>query len=239
MKPEGRRKMNQSPITLQTLSRHRRDLPRVSLALAGFALALPVVGCARQLTITQDPHINTAMHINRPPDQRTGEPLEINIVCVYPEDFEKPDNAQLSPEIDITSDVWYQRRPTRGGTEPGKFDLPPEQILVFTDAADCYGKKAGPRLKGALEDGRADIKIKGGIKFRAVGGVFKNKGGLRSRKSAIYVFPRFVDARGQVLPVRPVKWSPPGAYSRDLHCKIGVRDPEGHAQQYIESLTTR
>ena len=231
--------MNQLPSTLQTLSHGTRGPARVFLTLAGLALALPLVGCARQLTITQDPHINTAMHINRPPDQRTGEPLEVNIVCVYPEDFEKPENAQLSPEIDITADVWYQRRPTRGGTEPGKFNLPPERIYVFTDAADCYGRKVGPRLKGATEDGKADIKVKGGIKFRAVGRIFKNKGGLRHRKSAIYVFPRFVDARGQVLPVRPVKWSPPGAYSRNLHCKIGVRDPEGHAQQYIESLTTR
>lgn len=230
--------MDDSPSTPQRLMRNRNDFARTCAAVTGICLLLPFTGCGRQMTITQDPHINTAMHINRPPAQRTGEPLEVNIVCVYPSDLEKPENAQLSPDLGITSDVWYARRPTMGGTEPGKFDLPPEQLYLFTDASDYYGKKVGPRLKGAVEDGKAEIKVKGGIKFRTVGG-WGAKGGLHSKKSVIYVFPRFVDARGQVLPEKPARWNPPGAYPRHLTCKIGVRDPDGRAEQYIENTTPR
>ncbi len=41
-------------------------------------LAAVLGGCARELTITQDAYINTAMHIGRPAGSKSGEPLEIN-----------------------------------------------------------------------------------------------------------------------------------------------------------------
>jgi len=211
-------------------SQHGALLGRWVLWVGGFAVALPMFGCARQLTITQDPYINTAMHGGRKPDGRTGEPLEVNVVCVYPQDLDKPENAQLAPSFAITSDMWYAKRPTHGGAEPGKFELPPQQVYLFTEATNVYGKKVGPRLKGAVADGKAEISLSGGINF---------EGPYHNDRSVIYLFPKFVDAGGNVLSVPPVKWHPPGAFTHNLFCKIGVRDPAGAAEQYTENTTPR
>jgi len=186
------------------------------------------VGCSRVLTIEQDPYINTAMHRGRPADRRTGQPLEMYVVCVTPEDLEKPANQKLDPTFDITSDVWYQLRATRAG-EPGRFDVPENQIFVLTDSAHVYGKKVGSRLKGAVADGKSEVVVSG-ISF---------DGPLYNAKSVIYAFPKFVDSSGRVLRVKPAKWHPPGAFTRNLYSKIGVRDPGGAAEQYIENTTKR
>ena len=190
----------------------------------------PIGGCARQLVITQDTYINTAMYRGRSPDQRTGEPLEVNVVCVYPEDLDKPENAQLAPNAQITSMLWFERRPTHGGAEPGKFNLPPDQVYLFTDDASAYGKRVGPRLKGAAADGKAEMPLKGGITF---------KGPLHNDRSVIYLFPKFLDNDAKVLEVPPARWHPPGAFTHNLFCRIGVRDPGGVAEQIVENTTPR
>lgn len=201
-----------------------------SLILAGVMGLVATAGCTRTMLITQDPYVNTAMHLERIPKDRTGDPLEVNIVCIYPRDLEKPANHELRPDSGITSALWYKKRPALGGDEPGKFDLPPDQIYLFTDAPDSYGKKVGPRLKGAKADGKSVIKVKGGIAF---------SGPLHNRRSVIYVFARFLDGEAKVLRVAPAKWDPPGDFREDLTLTIGVRDPQGRAEQYIENTTKR
>ena len=46
-------------------------------------------------------------------------------------------------------------------------------------------------------------------------------------------------ARGEVLPVPPAKFDPPGAYTHELSVKIGVNESRGNYGQYIENTTER
>lgn len=204
-------------------------LTGISLAL-GLAIGLPG-GCARVLTVTQADYINTAMHKNRKPADRTGQPLELNIVCVYPKDLEddKPQNAPLAPDSNITSDIWYKFRPEPGRSSGGEvFDLPSNQIYLLSDDAAVYGKVVGPRLGGASEDGKRVVRI-GDIVFK----------GLFDKRSIIYVFPKFIGADLKVLRSSPVRFHPPGHYRHDLFIEVGVRDPNGRAEQFIANKTER
>lgn len=200
--------------------------------LPWLALLAPMAlwwGCAaRTITISQEDRINTAMHLHRAMADQTGDPLELNVVCVYPEDLEKPENELLKPDSSITAKDWYDLRPT-GMPEARHFSLPGNQILLLTNEKTAYGKVKGPALRGAIEDGARERKIDG-IRF-------KKK--LHSRKSVIFVFPKFIGKGGEVLPVRPVRFSPPGAYTRNLFVKIGVDPGRPHGGQYIESVTKR
>ena len=135
----------------------------------------------------------------------------------------------MSPETEITSDVWYKYRPTLERMAGGAtFDLPRNQIYLLTFDKEVYGKPIGKALQGAVKDGKRKL-IFGGIQFK----------GLFDKRSVIYVFPKFIGPGGEKLPVRPAKLHPPGAYRRDLYVEIGVEDPEGKAVQYIKNLTDR
>ncbi len=200
--------------------------------LAGLAST----GCSgKRVTLIQDEYINTAIHLSRAPGQRTGEPLEVNIVCVYPGDLEKPENALLSPDSNITSQLWFARRP-QNPPQPGQFSLPATQVYVLTDEKDVYGKVAGKALRGAKRDGRTEVTVTG-IEFKEEGW-FKG-GAVHSSRSVIYVFARFYDQNGAILPVPPAKFNPPGSYGNPLRVHIGVREPAGRAEQFIEIAMNR
>jgi hypothetical protein len=169
------------------------------------------------------------MHHYRHADQRTGDPLEVTIVAVHPDDLEREGNSGLKPGSGLTCRGWYENRPVHSGGED-RFDLPPEQILLLTNADQVYGKKLGPALNGAINDGRADVVIKG-IPFRWTK--------LHSRDSVIYVFPKFIGPDGDVLPVAPAVFNPPGAYTSALHVRIGVGESQEHYGQYIENVSKR
>ncbi len=208
---------------------------RVLVSLAAATVCSGLVGCQRHLTITQDTYINTAMHVNRPKDKQTGEPLEVHIVSVYPDDLKNTANSRLAPGNAITSDVWFQDCPQPGDRwdMPGvagtsRFQLPPDQIFLLTDDRSYYGSYSGPTLHGAAVDGTSPIKRK-----------FKFGGPLHNKNSVIYVFPKFIGADGRVLPVPPAKFDPPGAYSSDLSVHIGVDESRPHYGQYIKIGTDR
>jgi len=199
--------------------------------------ALLLGGCARSLTVIQaTDHINTAMHRGRPPDSRTGQLLELNVVCVSPADLEKPQNAPLAPDAGITSDVWYKYRPEPGrGAGAGAFDLPASQVYLLTDDKEVYGVRSGPRVGR----GKAGTKVKiPRIRFQERGWR-SPAGGLLNRKAVIYVFPKFIGSDGEVLPVPPVKFHPPRSYRRELQVEVGVQDPGGAEIQYVKNVTRR
>jgi hypothetical protein len=188
--------------------------PFVLALIAGLG-ALASAGCARQLTITQEDYINNAMQIDRSPQDRTGEPLELDIVCVYPDDLADPRNARLGPNSGLTSEEWFRRRPIPGdqvnlGAPSDRFWLPEEQIYLLTNDRQYYGQRIGAALRGAKLDGTAVAK--GGIDF--------NAWFLHSENSVIYVFGRFTDKQGKVLPVPPA-------------VRIGVRESGANYGQYI------
>ena len=199
-------------------------------ALVGLVgLAGAAGGCARQLTITQDDYVNNAMQIDRRPEDRTGEPLEVNIVCVYPDDLSDPRNERLRGTSAITSDEWFARRPVPGdqadlGGPTGRFRLLEEQIFLLTNERYFYGQRIGAALRGAKQDGRT--LVKGGIEF--------NPYVLHSGSAVIYVFGRFTDKEGKVLAVPPAVFHPPGAFGNKLAVKIGIRDSGPHFGQYVE-----
>ena len=204
------------------------------LALVAVGLtAATTSGCARVLTITQDDFINTAMHAGRPKASQTGEPLELSIVCVGGHDLKNEANDRLAPGAGITCDVWYQNRPIPGDkvdseeTHP-RFRLPKNQISLMTNDKNCYGTRVGNRLHGAVIDKKEKVTTR-----------FSFPAGLHDDDSVIYVFPKFIDGNGQVLPIRPAVFHPPGAYTHELFIKIGVDKSQAHYGQYIENLTER
>ncbi len=194
-----------------------------------------LLGCGRTLTIHQAAYINTASQANRPVEKRTGEPLELTIVCVYPSDLDKPGNELLRPESKITAKDWYERRPVATGTEGGRFDLPKDQIFLLTNDTKALGRQIGNALRGATLDGDKPIK-KTGIQFAGgwAGGQYHDE------RSVIYIFPQFIGRDGGVLPAPPAKFHPPGAYTEDLEIEIGV-DPDRplEAAQYVKVLSQR
>jgi hypothetical protein len=194
-------------------------------------LAFVSTGCAaRSLTITQDDRINNAMHMHRPPAQRTGDPLEVTIACVYPDDLKRAENQGLKPKSGITCKDWYDHQPLRAGGEGGHFNLPSDQIYLLTNETQLYGKKKGPALQGAIVDKTAEKKVTG-IQFKSTK--------LHSRDSVIYVFPKFIGKDGKVLPVKAGEFSPPGAYTAKLKVKIGVEEGKGVEGQYVEATMQR
>lgn len=204
-----------------------------AVMLAGCVLIGVACGCAaRSLKITiPDEYINTKMHDNRACEDRTGERLELDIVCVLPSDLEIPINRPLRPDGNITSKVWFEMRPVMGKTQGVDcFDLPPKQIYRLTDKKSAYGTIKWSRLTGS-KHGNQVVKIKG-IKF-------PKSGKLHSHNSVIYIFPKFIDADGQVLETRPVMFNSPGDYRKELSIEIGVEDPCGESTQYIRNTTEK
>ncbi len=195
-------------------SRMRR---RLGAVLAGLCLAAMLAGgcSARHLTIVQDDYVNTGMQVMRPEKDRTGEPLEVDIVCVYPEDLKYNDG--LRPDS-ITSREWFEMRP-QGDYKNSKdaadkrFRLPKDRILVLCREGDAgYGRRIGPCLRGGKLDKRQVVYNVGFASAK-----------LFDADSVIYVFGRFTDDKGNVLPVPPAVFSPPGKYRADISVRVGVR----------------
>lgn len=204
-----------------------------AMLLAGWLFGSGLMGCARVLTITQDDYINTAMHVNRPLAARTGEPLEIDIVCVTPTDLKHEANAGMAPDANITSAIWFRDRPIPGDKKDmedrgGRFWLPKSQISLLTFDKKCYGTLIGDPLCGAATD-----------KKREAVKTFSHAGALHDKDSVIYVFGKFIDKNGGVLPVPPAKFHPPGAYTEKLCIKIGVDESRANYGQYIDNTTER
>lgn len=211
-------------------------------SLAGLTLAaLMAGGCGgdRKITFVQDDYINTGVHCDRArAEERTGEPLDVSIVCVTPADMKKQVdgvnvNHNLRAASGLTSADWYERCPISGRPEESKsrFAISPEQIYVLTNdtnQARLFGTRVGPALNGAKIDGQAKT-IETPIVF---------KGSQSSDDSIIYVFAKFKDRNGRVLPAPPVKFQPPSRYKGDLRVRIGVRKGEECSGpllgQYIE-----
>ena len=201
--------------------------------MASFLLALGVGvvsgGCARVLNIQQAEYINTAVHAARAKEDRTGQPLEVAIVCVTPSDLDHEANDRLNPERDITADVWFQDLPQRDDKKDmdergGRFYLPKSHIFWLTDSKERYGKRLRGRLGGAKNDKQKDVVVE-----------FKFEGSWHNDRSVIYVFAKFVDKQGQILPVKPAKFHPPGAYTEKLYVRIAVDEQNRpNYGQYIE-----
>ncbi len=185
------------------------------------------LGCpSRTLYITQDDVINWCGQLNR--RNPTGEPLEVTIVCVYHKDLDKPENHGLAPGGVLTCKDWYEHRPVRGAGGD-RFVLKPEQIYLLTNDPEGFGVKLGPALNGARVDEKKTILVKG-IRFRGKE--------LFHKKSAIYVFPKFIGADKQVLPVKPAIFSPPGNRTSRLYVTIGGdKNRRETCGQYIEVST--
>ena len=213
--------------------RSYRGVGMVVAALATLT-GLAATGCSRDLMITQDDYVNTATHIiaGRPPEAQTGLPLEVNIVCVYESDLDEG-NERLRPDSNINSQIWFTNRPVPGDTEDkteghDRLWLPRDQILLFTNDREYHGKRLGPALRGAKEDGK---EIKKSFDYS----VFA----LHDNNAVIYVFAKFTDDKGKVLEVPSATFHPPGAYKRDLLVHIGVDPKRPHYGQYIENRTER
>jgi len=211
---------------------------RLILALA-LAAALGL-GCERRLTIRQDAYINNAMQPNRPPARRTGEPLELTVVCVLPADLkdEKGPNADLKPGSAINSRMWYARRPgAQIAPKPGEpvlapFNIPGAQIFVL----DENNSDASLRpLHGKTIEGqdRALTVTDKMLKFQIPAL------DLFSKNCVVYVFGKFADESGEILPVPPAVFSPPGDYKSELFIKVGstgkLDSPD--RGQYIKNIT--
>jgi len=195
---------------------------------APILLALNAAGCARQLTIEVDDYINTAVHWNRDKSERTGEPLEVAIVCVTKDDLKNEANGRLDPESGITSDVWFTDRPIPGDKQDmegrgSRFWLPKTKVFTLTDDRNCFGTWKGERLQGAVHAKRKEFKK-----------TFDFDGDYHDDKSVIYVFAKFIGPNGELLKVAPAKFHPPGAYTSALVVRIGVDENRQNYGQYIE-----
>jgi len=220
--------------------------PRISWAprlVLGLALAaLLGLGCERRLTIRQDGYINNAMQPNRPLARRTGEPLELTVVCVLPHDLkdEHGPNADLKPGSNINSRMWYARRPgAQLAPKPGEpvlapFTIPAEQIFVLDENnADASLRP----LHGKIIEGqdRALTVTDKLLKFQIP------MGALFSKDCVVYVFGKFADENGDILPVPPAMFTPPGDYTSELFIKVGSTGKlDGPDRgQYIKNITKR
>jgi len=223
-------------MTTKDRESESKNVSTFDFRLSTFVLIAAVsAGCSRSLTIEQDEYVNTAMHQARDPQNQTGEPLEVVIVCVAPRDLKKQGNERLKPGAGITSREWYQKGPKPGDTvemenNEGRFRLPGNQIYLLTnDTESAYGKQIGAALRGGKLDGKIVKKQNIDFKFWS----------LHDSDAVIYVFGKFTDKDGNVLPVPPAKFHPPGAYESNVSIKIGVDKGRDNYGQYIANTTPR
>jgi hypothetical protein len=205
---------------LQAATRSSRT-PRLILAV-GLA-AIIGLGCERRLTIRQDGYINNAMHHARPEARRTGEPLELTVVLVLPDDTKKPENEVLRPDnpVIVTAKDWYDRRPGSPAQRP--LSIPEDQIFLFTDSPNPHGLVVGSALHGHAfqDDFTLTLNIVAGsdnfvqldagpkIPLKQVTRFLDLKGNpLDSKDCALYIFGRFADESGDMLPVKAVMIRP-------------------------------
>lgn len=197
------------------LTRRSGHFCTLVLGVVGASL---LTGCAsRSLTVRQQDYINTAMHRDRDQEKRTGEPLRVDVVCVYPSDLQKGGNQLLNPESKVTSDYWFDN-----GAGNGKISIPADQIYVLSDNTNEYGIWKHPSLRGAKQDGKNEVTIKG-LKFKEKRG-WKEGGSLLAKEAVIYVFPKFTNKEGRVMDIAPAKFYPPSRYSKNMIVEIGVED---------------
>ncbi len=203
--------------------------------LAALLILAPLsgLGCQRAMHIRQDDLINNAMHQTRAnPSRWEGEPLEVDIVCVNASDLKDDRNDRLAPDSSITCREWYDLRPIRSENDDessSTFKLSKSHIIMLTDDKKQFGTWKRRSLRGGKID-PAQITVEFGFP-----GSIHDK-----RHSVIWVFPKFVGPNGEILPVIPARFDPPGAFERDLHVKIGVdRDSRPEYGQYIENTTSR
>jgi hypothetical protein len=211
---------------------------RLILAL-GIAAILGL-GCERRLTIRQDGYINNAMQPNRPPARRTGEPLELTVVCVLPADLRDDNgpNADLKPGSPVNSRMWYARRPgAQLAPKPGEpvaapFNIPATQIFILdennTDASlrPLHGK--------TIEGQDRELKVTDKMLKFSIPAL-----DLFSKNCIVYVFGRFADENGDILPVPPAVFAPPGDYKSELYIRVGSTGKlDGPTKgQYIKNIT--
>ena len=192
-------------------------------------------GCAtkKSLTITRDPYINNGMHVDRQMGDRTGEPLEVAVVMVYPNDLKNDANMRLRPDSGMNVAEWFEKRPQPGddpaatGGNP-RFRLKQSQIYLFTNDTQYYGTRIGPAINGSATD-------KGDPKVRELD--FKE--GMNDPNAAIYVFARFNSpGTNATLPAPPVVFRKPGSYPKDLTVHVGVDwNRTATNGQYLEART--
>ena len=204
-----------------------RGLVRVGCGAVVLAAVVLSSGCSSTtLTITQGEYINTAMHMNRPAASRTGEPLELTVVCLYSKDLKHEANGRLAPGSGITSDIWYRDRPMLGDREEmqdrgTRFWVPKSQVFVMTYDKQYYGTSIGAPIRGYATDKSAEIRRR-----------FDFPSSFKKSRAWIYVFPRFIDTEGRVLPVPPAVFKPGNA----IQVEIGVNEDRAHYGQYITAV---
>lgn len=211
---------------------------RLVLAI-GLAAAL-TLGCERRLTIRQDDYINNAMHRNRPPARRTGEPLELTVVCVLPADLKDAANADLKPGSPINSRTWYARRPgAQLAPIPGLPAAPPFNIpasQIFTLDENNPEPSLRPLHGKVIEGGDRELLVTDKIITIKIpwGDLVFN-----DRNCVVYVFGRFADENGDILPVPPAVFERPGQYKSELFVKVGSNGKWDSPDrgQYIENIT--
>lgn len=183
-------------------------------------------GCGRQLTIYRDDVINTDF-------DRNGAPIEVDIVSVFPSDFRRTNdvdleeiNNDLLPGKQINSKMWFERKPTRESyknMDPNRYYIPSKRIFSFAaNKEGIFGTYKGGRIQGAKfrESNRAAREI-------VVTGIPVDD--IWNEKSVLFVFCKFTNASGEILPTAPAEFRKLGRYKEDLG--VHIHD------KYVEALT--
>ena len=176
--------------------------------------AMAACGCARTLRVTCDAVINTGFQPN-------GSPLNVDVVSVFPHDLRGKHaevNEFLKPGSGITADVWFARKPTResrrNDEDTSHFQIDRAQILSFTDKKkeDVYGRYLGGQILGRKywSPGKNNILVSD----VPAKDIFDDH-------SVIYVFCRFTDEKGNVLPTQPATFAPVGSFESQLAVHVG------------------
>lgn len=183
----------------------------IIVAAMGF-LALGVAGCEnRTIAVDREKFINTRA-------DPKGYPVSIDIVSVYPSDLKDAANKDLMPTgPGITADLWFARKPTRESMsrkdDVQNFRLGEEQIHSYTDEDNktIYGRRKGGKIIGTdASSGNIVISRSQGLPVRDI----------FSSEAAIYVFAKFTDKNGKVLPSRPAVFWRVGDFKEELAVRI-------------------
>jgi hypothetical protein len=210
------------------------------LILAVGIAAILGLGCERRLTIRQDGYINNAMQPNRPPARRTGEPLELTVVCVLPRDLKDDNtaNADLKPGANINSRIWYARRPgAQLAPKPGEAVAPPFNIAatqIFVLDENNADATLRPLHGKTIEGHDRELKVTDKMLKFEIPAL-----DLFSKNCIVYVFGKFADENGDILPVPPAVFTPPGDYKSELFIKVGSSGDWNSPTrgQYIKNIT--
>lgn len=175
------------------------------------------VGCGRELTIYRDDVINTDF-------DRNGAPIEVDIVTVFPSDFRKVNdvdleeiNNDLLPGKGVNAKMWFERKPTRESyrnMDPNHYYIPSKRIFSFAaNRETTFGNYKGGRIQGAKfrESGRTAKEI-------VVQGIPVDD--IWNDRSVVFVFCKFTNANGEILPTAPAEFRKLGRYKEALAVHI-------------------